>query len=269
MGCTASQLPPVNEPDFCAAAHLNTKDSFFFLDAKRCILMKRKHHTLQSDAEDGYENNLRICELPGHAHILRPLKVERTGSYGFEVRMPYARMDLFGWTTERFDCAATLQMMNGVRDAIHWLHDHGVAHRDVKPENIVIRDGRFQLIDFDFSYPSSQFVPCGTRYYMCARQHFQSWTCSPEESSRRMDVYAFGKTLLFILVRASDLNLIPKRRELFNIFHESSLDHYRGSASCTMAPWFTLIHTCCSAFPPLEIPSLPMGQDAHWQQQTV
>lgn len=73
------------------------------------------------------------------------------------------------------------------------LHQRGLAHLDLKPENIVLRDGRPVVIDFGSarpigaSQPSGQ--PIGTAGYAAPEQE----TCRP--ISAAMDCYAVGSIL--------------------------------------------------------------------------
>ncbi|MEV6632463.1 serine/threonine-protein kinase [Actinoplanes sp. NPDC051470] len=82
-----------------------------------------------------------------------------------------------------------IQVLAGLRT----LHQHGVAHVDVKPENIVLRDGRPILIDFGSAreigarQPTGR--PVGTQGYAPPEME----ACEPITPG--MDVYALGMTL--------------------------------------------------------------------------
>lgn len=69
-------------------------------------------------------------------------------------------MDLYRVITTRPDMQIweTLSLLQQVLDALVFCHDRGVAHLDVKPENVIVTDdGRVRLIDFEFAslVPSS------------------------------------------------------------------------------------------------------------------
>ena len=77
--------------------------------------------------------------------------------------------------------------------ALHYLHHLGIAHLDVKPGNVVLRDGRVVLIDLGGSRPIGSPAPSGpvwgTENYM-----------APEYANRgpasiAVDLFALGATL--------------------------------------------------------------------------
>lgn len=85
----------------------------------------------------------------------------------------------------------TLRIIRKVAFALYFAHRKGVAHRDVKPENILFRDGAPLLTDFGIakriggSSPAEEYA-VGSPYYM-----------SPEhalgvELDGRADIYSLG-----------------------------------------------------------------------------
>jgi serine/threonine protein kinase len=83
--------------------------------------------------------------------------------------------------------------------ALHYLHEVGIAHLDVKPENVAVRDGRAVLLDFDLaqrfgeresdSRPKSGRRPRGSPPYMAPEQVRRA------PASAAMDLFALGATL--------------------------------------------------------------------------
>ncbi len=110
---------------------------------------------------------------------------------------------------------AVLDLSIRVTEALHFAHERGIVHRDVKPSNILVcPDGRAVLTDFGLAREiedvtltaAGEFA--GTPYYV-----------SPEQASARRsvvdprsDVFSFGATLyeLLVGVRAFERGSTPE-----------------------------------------------------------
>jgi eukaryotic-like serine/threonine-protein kinase len=77
--------------------------------------------------------------------------------------------------------------------ALHHLHSLGFAHLDVKPGNVVFRDGRIVLIDLGLARPLGSPAPSGppwgTDDYMAPEQ------ADKQPTSVASDIYGVGATL--------------------------------------------------------------------------
>lgn len=90
------------------------------------------------------------------------------------------------------------QVLKGVCNALHILHQMGIIHRDVKPENIMVSStGRVMLIDLNASRKETDrncdTVIMGTVGYAAPEQLGLS------QSDARTDVYALGVLLNVML----------------------------------------------------------------------
>jgi eukaryotic-like serine/threonine-protein kinase len=87
--------------------------------------------------------------------------------------------------------AATLGLQ--ILMALHHLHALGFAHLDVKPGNVVFRDGRIVLIDLGLARPLGSPAPSGqawgTEGYMAPEQ------ADKQPTSVAGDIYGVGATL--------------------------------------------------------------------------
>jgi serine/threonine protein kinase len=98
-------------------------------------------------------------------------------------------LDEFGKLVEREVAILGVQLLTGLRA----LHARGLAHVDVKSENIVLRDGRPVLVDFgsarELGAPQPAGKPVGTPGYAAPEME----ACLP--ISAGMDVFALGVVL--------------------------------------------------------------------------
>ena len=88
----------------------------------------------------------------------------------------------------------TRKVLRSVCHALTVLHERGIIHRDVKPENVMIaKDGRVVLIDFNaarkISFASKDTVIMGTVGYASPEQ------LGVAQSDARTDIYALGVLL--------------------------------------------------------------------------
>lgn len=86
-----------------------------------------------------------------HPH-LNPVESDLTleGSPG--VLMPLAPGRRLAVWREGKSTAEVIEALIGVADAVAYLHERGIVHRDVKPENILVDDrGHARLLDFDLA----------------------------------------------------------------------------------------------------------------------
>jgi predicted Ser/Thr protein kinase len=92
--------------------------------------------------------------------------------------------------------AQTLECGRQIAQALEAAHAAGIAHRDVKPENILLRpDGYVKLVDFGLAIdlsPEERDAPrnfTGTLRYMAPEQ------LEGEASTARSDIFSFGMVL--------------------------------------------------------------------------
>ncbi len=110
-----------------------------------------------------------------------------------------------------FTAKETRSIAMDVCRALYTLHGLGIVHRDVKPENILLRDDHAVLLDFDASRETrdgagKDTVVLGTVGYAAPEQYGISQT------DGRADIYALGVTMNVMLTgEHPTLRLAPGR----------------------------------------------------------
>ena len=147
--------------------------------------------------------NLSKLRHPNIIKVLECFEANGTVYYAMEYIDGGSLDELIG-KRGRLSEAETLRYARQIADALAYMHDHNVLHLDLKPGNIMLRDGNAVLIDFGLSKQydasgnpeSSTTVGGGTPGYAPLEQ------ASYHEGKGfpvTMDVYALGGTMLKML----------------------------------------------------------------------
>jgi serine/threonine-protein kinase len=176
----------------------------------REVAIKVLHAHLVSDGESlkRFHQQARAASRLNHPHIITLYDYGVLGS-----GQPYIVMDLLKGSTlatlleerDYLPVEEALPIFKQVCDALADAHKHGVVHRDVKPENIVIEDSPAQkssvkVVDFGIAkliQGTDETVPritrtgtvCGSPAYMSPEQ-FQGI-----DVDHRSDIYSLGIVL--------------------------------------------------------------------------
>ncbi|HUC40166.1 MAG TPA: serine/threonine-protein kinase [Gemmatimonadales bacterium] len=170
--------------------------------AGRKVAIKVLHPELAvSVAADRFLREIRYASTLDHPHIA-PLLDSGESDYLLWFVMPFVAGETLRQVMRRermLPIARAVRAATDVLDALGHAHAHGFAHRDIKPDNIVLSDGGAVLVDFGIAraiassgedrVTRSGFV-VGTEEYMSPEQAGGS-----PDIDGRTDIYSLGIVL--------------------------------------------------------------------------
>lgn len=199
-----------------------------------------------------FMNNYRVKRLSISPMIVGPQKMLKLANDKIAISMNHYPGDLFSFTTVPFDLKRVFKGLQDIANAIDFLHSRGLAHRDIKPENIVVDKDYFRLIDFDFTSPLTPFVKCGTKDYIYPAA-CGDW--SVRDRSIRYDIYAFGRTILYVFYCAALFKICPDGQSCIKKIHNNNaiIKDVKNpfTADSDAGHWFDVALKCCSEVPHL------------------
>ena len=171
-------------------------------------------------------NEIKILSILKHNNITEVVKTVSTPLYA-HIHMKRYLCDLLYWIYKSHSRLDTSEILEGIIKGLHFCHEIGVAHLDLKLENILIDNSTgkpvAKLTDFEFSkhYQSkktltncnfSARIPVrGTRPYydpaltLSAKKNFHFVRTNPF----KCDLFALGVTLMLVIKSDYDTNLKP------------------------------------------------------------
>ncbi len=150
---------------------------------------------------DRFKREMQLVARLQHPHIVPVLSTGAAGDVLFYV-MPFIKGESLGGKLTRVntlpigECARYLRE---VADALHYAHQQGLVHRDVKPDNVLISNGHALVTDFGVARAlgtggseeggglTSAGNASGTPVYVAPEQ-----AMAGPHVDHRADIYAFG-----------------------------------------------------------------------------
>jgi dienelactone hydrolase len=165
----------------------------------------------RSIANERFLREIGIAARLNHPHVLPLLDSGVAG----DSELPFYVMPLVAGESlrdrlrrdGRLPLDESLRLASEVSDALVYAHEHGVVHRDVKPDNVMLSGGHAVVMDFgiakavgdarDNATLTGEGISLGTPAYMAPEQAAGDHTVD-----QRADVYAVG-ALLFEMLSGS------------------------------------------------------------------
>ena len=168
----------------------------------REVALKVLHpELLVSVAADRFLREIRLCSQLQHPHIARLLDSGERDWIVYYVMTfvdgPTLREHL--GQVVRLPLGETVRLADDLLDALDHAHGHGIVHRDVKPENVVMSAEGAVLLDFGIARAvaasgsdrlTRSGIAVGTSTYMSPEQ-----ITALKEIDHRSDIYSLGCVL--------------------------------------------------------------------------
>ena len=161
------------------------------------------HLLRHSEAKSRFEAEAQLGRHLSHPGIVRVLDVfSQPGAVAFAMELVTGRSlsQVIGRETGPIPWVRAEAMIVQLLDVVQYLHEQGLVHRDIKPDNILVdSDGKLTLIDLGIAKNSGSGVTrtglgMGTIDYMAPEQHADA-----KSVDARADIYALGMTLYEML----------------------------------------------------------------------
>ncbi len=189
------------------------------LSLDRIVALKvlPKQLTEKPDFISRFSREARVTGQLNHPNIIKVFDVGRSSTGICYYSMEFVEGENLRAILERekhLSAQRALKILEGMADALDHAYKHGVIHRDIKPDNIMIdMDGNVKLADLGLakiaedanpaaagSFASLSGAVVGTPYYMSPEQ------AEGKTVDTRSDLYALGATAYHLLAGIPPFN---------------------------------------------------------------
>lgn len=154
----------------------------------------------RSVSEERFRREIQLAARLQHPHIVPLLAAGAMADGALYYTMPFIEGDSLRRRLARegeLPIPDSLRILRQVVDALAYAHAHGVVHRDIKPDNVLLSGSHALVIDFGVSKAlstatgeaslTSLGVALGTPSYMAPEQ-----AAADPNTDHRADIYAVG-----------------------------------------------------------------------------
>jgi serine/threonine protein kinase len=156
-------------------------------------IQELKYDENGQDIETETEAEYAILKDLNHLNIIKPIDLYYTEETVNEI-LPLYEYNLYEYKFK--DMFEKKLMMKQLSNAVHYLHENKIMHRDIKPDNILISNSFFTvLIDFGLSkYKEDINTP-----KMCTVNYRAPEVCYTKTYNEKCDIFSLGCVFYFIL----------------------------------------------------------------------
>ncbi len=170
------------------------------LDRLVALKVLRPQLSKNSNFTGRFKREAQLAGRLDHVNIVQAIDVGEAGGFHYLVMEYVEGQDLIGLMPENGGMAEAeaLQIMAQIGHALQYAHEHGIIHRDVKPDNVLVTKDRVaKLCDFGLARQAegdSSLTQTGTAM---GTPHYISPEQARGESGVdiRSDIYSLGATL--------------------------------------------------------------------------
>ncbi len=178
------------------------------LQSNQKVVMKMPHISQLGDPAiyERFRREVAIGKLLNHSDVPVALAISE-GNPPYLVLKYVEGVSLANVLVEKGKIAVpeAVRMVANLLDALHYCHERGVYHRDVKPENLVLApDGHLKILDFGIALMegSPRVTWRGFSGLMGTPEYMAPEQIKGERGAAKSDVYAVG-CLLYNLLSGS------------------------------------------------------------------